>query len=115
LLDLDEIYKLKLRKTRLVVLSACNSALGRYYKGEGIVSLVRPFLAAGAPTVVSSLWSIDSEATARLMIAFQKQRVHSSLTAGNALASAQRAMITQGQFDHPYYWAAFIVVGADNR
>jgi CHAT domain-containing protein len=74
LLYLSELYSEKLPRTRLVVLSACQSALGQYYRGEGIVSLVRPFLTMGVPTVVASLWPIDSKATADLMIAFHRQR-----------------------------------------
>src|SRR4029079_10045865 len=73
-LYLNELYEMTLPRTRLVVLSACESGLGQYYRGEGIVSLVRPFLAARVPTVVASLWSVDSRATADLMIEFHRQR-----------------------------------------
>ena len=110
LLYLKELYGMKLPRTRLVVLSACQSGLGHYYRGEGVVSLVRPFLAAGVPTVVASLWSVDSKATSDLMIEFHRQR---KLTAGlDAAEALRRAQIELARtYQHPFYWAPFIVVG----
>jgi len=110
LLYLSELYGIKLPRTRLVVLSACQSGLGQYYRGEGIVSLVRPLLAAGVPTVVASLWPVDSKATSDLMVEFHKQR---KLTAGVQAAEAlRRAQIALARtYEHPFYWAPFIVVG----
>jgi CHAT domain-containing protein len=110
LLYLKELYGMKLSRTRLVVLSACQSGLGQYYRGEGVVSLVRPFLAAGVPTVVASLWSVDSKATSDLMIEFHRQR---KLTAGlHAAEALRRAQIELARtYEHPFYWAPFIVVG----
>ena len=113
LLYLDEVYKLTLPNTRLVVLSACESGLGRYYRGEGMVSLVRPFLAAGVPTVVPSLWRVSSASTAQLMINFERQRKLPRSTTADALSEAQRQMAMSDSFGHPYFWAAFIVVGAN--
>jgi CHAT domain-containing protein len=111
LLYLNEIYNLKLPVTRMVVLSACETALGQYYRGEGIVSLIHPFLAARVSTVVGSLWPVDSQATNLLMTEFHKARRTTGKRAGNALRTAQLKMIAD--FPHPYYWAAFIVVGGD--
>jgi CHAT domain-containing protein len=110
LLYLNELYRMKLPRTRLVVLSACKSGLGQYYRGEGIVSLVRPLLAGGVPTIVASLWPVDSKATSDLMIEFHRQR---KLTAGTHAAEAlRRAQIEmQLTYQHPFYWAPFIVVG----
>ncbi|MGH9761371.1 MAG: CHAT domain-containing protein, partial [Blastocatellia bacterium] len=59
-LQLKEISELNLHHTRLVVLSACQSAMGQYYRGEGLASLVRPFIAARVPMVVASLWKVES-------------------------------------------------------
>ena len=110
LLYLNELYGMKLPHTRLVVLSACQSGLGQYYRGEGIVSLVRPLLAAGVPTVVASLWPVDSKATSDLMIEFHRQR---KMTAGTHTAEAlRRAQVELARaYPHPFYWAPFIVVG----
>ncbi|HEX5731239.1 MAG TPA: CHAT domain-containing protein [Blastocatellia bacterium] len=114
LLHLDEVYDIKLPRTRLVVLSACQSGLGRYYRGEGMVSLVRPFLAAGAPTVAASLWPVDSEVTSQLMIEFHNHRKRSQLKSGDALRAAQVRMARTGYYQHPYYWGSFMVIGANN-
>ena len=76
-----------------------------------MVSLVRPFLALRVPTVVASLWSVDSRATADLMIEFHRKRTEDKVGAGDALRAAQKKMIENGPYQHPYYWAPFIAVG----
>ena len=111
LLYLDELYGIKLPRTKLVVLSACQSGLGHYYRGEGIVSLVRPFLAASVPTVMASLWPVDSRATSDLIIGFHRQRTLSGRRAAEALRATQLEMLQQEPYRHPYYWAPFIIVG----
>ncbi|HSB08131.1 MAG TPA: CHAT domain-containing protein [Blastocatellia bacterium] len=113
LLFLRELYRIKLPRTKLVVLSACQSGLGQYYRGEGIVSLIRPFLISGVPAVVASLWPVDSAATADLMIEFHRQRGLAHLPAGVALQAAQNKLRENAPSQHPYYWAPFILVGAD--
>ncbi len=113
LLYLNEVYNLKLPSAKLVLLSACETGLGRYYGGEGIVSLIHPFLAVRVSTVVASLWPVESRATSELMIDFHKERRTLNLRAAAALRSAQLKMIQSGDFAHPYYWASFIVVGGD--
>ncbi len=113
LLYLQEIYNLGLPRTRLVILSACQSGIGQYYKGEGIVSLASPFLAAQVPTVVVSLWKVDSESAARLMADFHYERKRNRLGAGDALRAAQLRMIESGgSYQHPYRWAPFITIGS---
>jgi CHAT domain-containing protein len=107
-----EIHKLKLPRTRLVVLSACQTATGRYYGGEGLMGLSRPFVAARIPLVVASLWPVDSDATAELMIDFHKCRKVDKLSTVNALRRAQLALLSSGsRLRDPYYWASFIIVG----
>jgi CHAT domain-containing protein len=113
LLRLNEFNKIGLLRARLVILSACQSALGQYYRGEGIVSLVRPFLARSVPSVVASLWPVDAQATAKLMIDFHGARKQTP-SAAEALRTAQLQMIKSGQFNHPYYWAPFVVVGSND-
>lgn len=114
LLYLKEVYAMRLPRTRLVVLSACQSGLGQYYRGEGIVSLVRPFLALGVPAVVASLWAVDSEATSALMIDFHQERRTNHRRTGDALRDAQIKMAHSGPHKHPFYWAPFISVGSNN-
>jgi CHAT domain-containing protein/Tfp pilus assembly protein PilF len=106
-----EIYRLGLDRTRLVVLSACQTGAERYYDGEGMASLARAFIGAGVPMVVASLWPVDSAATEKLMVRFHKERRQTSTAV--ALANAQRAMLhdSQTRFQSPYYWAAFNLNG----
>jgi CHAT domain-containing protein len=113
MLYLNEVSEISLPRTRLVVLSACQSGLGQYYRGEGIVSLIHPFLALRVPTVVASLWSVDSRATAELMIQFHRGRKANNIGASAALQAAQIRMIRSAEYQHPYYWAPFVSVGAN--
>lgn len=108
-----EIYNLKLPRTRLVVLSSCQSGAERYYGGEGMTSLARAFIGAGVPLVVASLWPVDSAATRELMVGLHKHRMQDNLSTAEALASAQRHMLRSPveRFRHPYYWAAFTLTG----
>jgi CHAT domain-containing protein/tetratricopeptide (TPR) repeat protein len=108
-----EIYNLDLPITRLVVLSACQTGVERYYGGEGMIGISRPFLAARVPLVVASLWPVDSDASARLMIAFHRRRKVEHLPTAEALRRAQLDMLGQsgGGYRHPYFWAGFITIG----
>lgn len=108
-----EIYNLKLRKTRLVVLSSCQSGAERYYGGEGMASLARAFIGAGVPLVVASLWPVDSNATEELMVSFHKHRREEGASTVGALRKAQQDMLGSEaeRFRRPYYWAAFVVNG----
>src|SRR6185369_8519124 len=81
----SEIYQLRLPRTRLVVLAACDTGNAYLPGSEGATTLGRAFLAAGVPTVVASLWDVDDRATARLL-----SRFHEELQAGNDPASALR-------------------------
>ena len=106
-----EVYRLGLERTRLVVLSSCQTGAERYYDGEGMASLARSFIGAGVPLVVASLWPVDSAATEKLMVLFHQERRQTSTAV--ALANAQRAMLHDSQirFQSPYYWAAFTLNG----
>jgi len=116
-LELSEIYNCRLPHTRLVVLSACQSGAGRYYDGEGMIGISRPFIAKGVPLVVASLWPVDSDATAELMINFHRNRKPGSISTAEALTLAQRAMLTNSdrRYRHPYYWAPFVTIGGYAR
>jgi len=108
-----EISSMRLPLTRLAVLSACQSGVERFYRGEGMVGLSRAFLAAGVPTVVASNWMVDSEVTAILMVGFHQQLKQQGVS--QALRHAQLSMLhdTNSRHRSPYYWAAFSVYGGD--
>jgi CHAT domain-containing protein len=111
LLSAYEIFNLKLN-AELVVLSACETGLGKEVKGEGIMGLMRAFMYAGAPSVMVSLWNVDDESAADLMIAFYRHwrgADKGKLSKAEALRLAQLEAIKQGSL--PYFWAPFILVG----
>jgi CHAT domain-containing protein/Tfp pilus assembly protein PilF len=111
-LRLYDIYNLPL-ETDLVVLSACQTALGREVRGEGLIGLTRGFMYAGAPRVVASLWRIDDRATAELMRRFYTKmlRADKPLRPAAALREAQVEMWRSERWRSPYYWAAFTIQG----
>jgi CHAT domain-containing protein len=105
-----EIYNLDL-PAELVVLSACETGLGREIKGEGLVGLTRGFMYAGARRVVVSLWNVNDKATAELMARFYQGMLREKKTPAAALRSAQIEMSRQRQWQSPYYWSAFVLQG----
>ena len=109
-LRLYDIYNLKLGAD-LVVLSACQTALGKEIKGEGLVGLTRGFMHAGAPRVVASLWQIDDRATAELMARFYEAMFRQGLRPAAALRAAQVSMWRDKRWQAPYYWAAITLQG----
>jgi CHAT domain-containing protein/predicted negative regulator of RcsB-dependent stress response len=109
-LRMHDIYNLKL-PVDLVVLSACNTGLGKEVKGEGLIGLTRGFMYAGARGVVASLWKVDDDATAELMKHFYGGMFTKGLTPAAALRDAQLALRSQKRWQSPYYWAAFEIQG----
>ena len=109
-LQLHDIYNLKLN-AELVVLSACNTGLGKDVRGEGLVGLTRGFMYAGASGVVASLWKVDDAASAELMTHFYKAMFEDDLTPAAALRSAKETMWRQKHWRSPYYWSAFVLQG----
>ncbi len=105
-----EIYNLNL-PAELVVLSACQTALGKDYKGEGLVGLTRGFMYAGAARVVVSLWNVNDKATAELMARFYERMLKDGQRPAAALRTAQVEMWRLKQWQAPYYWAAFVLQG----
>jgi CHAT domain-containing protein len=105
-----EIYNLKLGAD-LVVLSACQTALGKEVKGEGLMSLTRGFMYAGAPRVVASLWDVKDEAAAELMKPFYHRMLKANLHPAAALRVAQISMWKEQRWVSPYDWAAFVIQG----
>jgi tetratricopeptide (TPR) repeat protein len=110
-LRLQDIYNLKL-SAELVVLSACQTGLGKEIKGEGLIGLTRGFMYAGAPRVVASLWKVDDRATSELMKRFYQGMLGpEALRPAGALRQAQLSIWKQKQWREPYYWAAFVLQG----
>jgi CHAT domain-containing protein len=105
----QEIYRLDLNAD-LVVLSACETGLGKMLRGEGVLGLPRAFFFAGVPRIVVSLWSVSDRSTADLMKAFYGELVRSRKPPGRALAGAKKTM-RAGGFAHPFYWAPFVLIG----
>jgi CHAT domain-containing protein len=116
-LALHEVYRLKLSKARLVVLSACQTTAEQYYNGEGAVGLSHAFESVGVPLVVSSLWQANSDTTAKLMVRFHSLRKMPRASTIDALREAQIDMLRSfdKRLQHPYYWAAFILGGGYSR
>lgn len=109
-LRLHDIYSLKLRAD-LVVLSACETALGKDVRGEGLIGLTRGFMYAGATGVIASLWRASDEATATLMQEFYRLMLKKNLEPADALRKAQLAIFRQRKWRDPYYWAGFVLQG----
>jgi CHAT domain-containing protein len=113
-LRMHDIYNLKL-PVDLVVLSACNTGLGKDVKGEGLIGLTRGFMYAGAGGVAASLWKVDDEATAELMTHFYQGMFTHGRTPAAALREAQLAMWRQKRWHSPYFWGAFVIQGQYNQ
>ncbi len=106
----NDIYNMKL-PAELVVLSACQTGLGKEVKGEGLIGLTRGFMYAGARRVTVSLWSVNDKATAELMEKFYRGMLKDGERPAAALRTAQVEMWKQNQWKSPYYWAAFTMQG----
>jgi CHAT domain-containing protein len=123
-----EVAELDLTRCELAVLSACETGLGKVAAGEGVLGLQRAFQVAGARSVVSSLWSVDDEATRKLMVAFYEALWNESRPSSRAeaLRQAQLVMLREGykrgmvaaddagdrqRRVPPYFWAAFVLSG----
>jgi CHAT domain-containing protein len=108
----DEIFNLRMSPS-LVMLSACETGLGKEKRGEGVIGLTRAFMYAGAPTVGVSLWSVADKSTAELMTDFYKRFLSTAApaSASGAMREAQLSMISAKKYSAPFYWAPFVLVG----
>jgi CHAT domain-containing protein len=107
----DEVFNLRL-SSPLVMLSACETGLGKEKRGEGVMGLTRAFMYAGAPTVGVSLWSVADKSTAELMTDFYRRYLGAKPMAPSAaMREAQLAMIAGKKYSAPFYWAPFVLVG----
>ena len=109
-LQLQDIYNLNL-PADLVVLSACETGLGKEIRGEGLIGLTRGFMYAGAGRVIASLWKVDDVATAELMKRLYRGMLTEGLPPAAALRQSQIEMWKQQRWNSPYYWAAFVIQG----
>ena len=109
-LQTSEIFKLS-TGAELVVLSACQTGLGKMVRGEGMLGLTRAFMYAGAPSVMVSLWSVSDASTTDLMQSFYRNMIVEGHSKQYALREAKLSMIENVKYAHPFYWAPFILVG----
>ena len=109
--QLHDIYNLNLSSTQLVVLSACETGLGKDIRGEGVVGLSRGFIYAGSSSVIASLWKVHDSATSELMTQFYKGIFEEDLTPSAALRKAKEHMWRHPRYHAPFYWAAFTLQG----
>ena len=112
-LQVSEIYEMKLTRPRLVVLSACETGIERSYQAEGAISVARSFISIGVPLVVATLWPVDSDATSELMINFHRYRKQNGLPTVVALRQAQLDLINSGDPNRRALneWASFVALG----
>ncbi|HYE75780.1 MAG TPA: CHAT domain-containing protein, partial [Blastocatellia bacterium] len=111
ILQMNEVMRLKLNAD-LVTLSACRTGLGKVMNGEGIVGLTRSFLYAGADSLLVSLWNVNDVATALLMKSFYAN-LQRGMSKSEALRQAKLELLSNQKraWRHPYFWAAFVLVG----
>ena len=110
LLRLHDIYELDLAAD-LVTMSACDTALGREIRGEGLAGLVQGFMYAGARSVLASLWQVPDRATAEFMSMFYQNLLERNQRPAEALFNAQRELSEKPRWRHPYFWGAFVLQG----
>jgi len=111
LLTALEASSLDLLGTKLVVLSACETGVGKVTNGDGVYGLRRSFILAGAESLVMSLWEVDDYATKELMTGFYKQ-LAAGTPRSEALRAVQLELLAKPKYAHPFYWAAFVPAGA---
>jgi CHAT domain-containing protein/tetratricopeptide (TPR) repeat protein len=111
ILFLDEILSIEI-DPELVVLSACETGLGKMYKGEGMIGLSRALIYSGAKNLSVSLWKVSDESTQLLMTEFYKNIIDgNSIKYGSSLRNAKLNLIKIEKFAHPFYWSPFILIG----
>ena len=107
---LPDVYDMTLN-AEVVVLSGCQTALGKDVRGEGPIGLARGFMYAGVPRVVASLWQVDDLATAELMRRFYRGMLVDGLRPAAALRAAQQQLAATHRWRSPYFWAPFVLQG----
>ena len=109
LLQVSEIYGLGL-KANLIVLSACQTALGKEVTGEGLIGLSRAFFYAGARSVVATLWNLNDRFAAEFVGRFYRE-LNTGISAEEALRRAKAAYVRDPKYSHPFYWSSLVLLG----
>ena len=109
-ITIEDVYQLH-APVNLVVLSACRTGLGKDVRGEGLNSVTRGFMYAGASSVVASLWNVNDEVTAELMKQFYANMLQKGMPPAAALRAAQNTIREQPAWRSPYFWAGFTLQG----
>ena len=113
LFEMRELSDLDLNAD-LIVFSACDTGRGRDYPGEGVIGMAWAATAAGCPRSVVSQWDADSSATERLMVAFHRDLLDTEFRSfAGSLRRARLSLMNDPRYEHPYYWAPFILIGRD--
>ena len=112
LLEAWEIMQMDLQAD-LAVLSACETARGRIGAGEGVIGITWALFVAGCPTTVVSQWKVESSSTTELMLEFHRH-LQAGAGKGEAMRRAALKLMADKRYNHPFYWASFIVVGDGN-
>ncbi|HKX27255.1 MAG TPA: CHAT domain-containing protein [Blastocatellia bacterium] len=105
------------RRSSLAVLSACETARGRIDTGEGVIGLSWALFVAGCPTTVVSQWKVESSSTTALMVEFHKRykarfdSPQSAPSAAEAMRQASLKLMKEKDYQHPFYWGGFVIVG----
>ena len=107
-----EVANLALDSTELVVLSACNTALGDIRDAEGVYGLQRAFQLAGAKSILMTLWPIEDNAARIIMLSFYNHWIN-GMNKSKALQEAQKELMAIPPYNHPSYWGAFVLIGKD--
>jgi len=113
MLNTYEVYTVPVN-AMMVVLSSCNTGIGKLVSGEGILSLARGFLYAGSRSVVMSMWSVEDRSASKVIRSFYKN-MRSGQNKSSALRNARLKFLRladQGR-SHPYYWSALVIYGDD--
>jgi CHAT domain-containing protein len=113
LLQVSEVYGLGLRSD-VVVLSACQTALGQEITGEGIVGLTRAFFYAGSRAVLATLWNLNDRFAADFVGRFYAE-LGTGLSVEDALRQTKLAYVNDPEYGHPFYWSAFVLTGDCTR
>ena len=98
-------------EAQLVVLSACETGLGKIYGGEGVVGLTQSFLVAGAGGLCVSLWKVSDTATTEFMTGMYTLAEKENLSYRDAITAMKRLFIREDAYAHPFFWAPFVYYG----
>ncbi|MCD4676237.1 MAG: CHAT domain-containing protein, partial [Desulfobacula sp.] len=111
ILQVHEIFGLNLKGSKIVVLSACETAIGKIFGGDDLVGLSRGFFYAGAASILGTLWEVDDQSTSILMNKFYENWQKKGMRKAEALRMAQAYIKSNPKYSHPFFWAPFTIIG----